>query len=389
MRHPGYILILLLGFYLGCVDPYEPEEITNFGDLVVIDANVNGTTGEASVVLTTTRSLNGEDTIRYISGADVYLQTETGEIYDLRFSRDGTYLADNVILQFGDKIRLHVSVNENRQYVSDFEEYIRTPEIDSVTYRTDADGVKIFVSTHDPNNNTFYYKWDYFETWIFRAAYESLHIYETTADGNLILSSIANRNPAELDSMRFCFRDYVSKQIIVGTSENLGQDIISSRNLFDASYAEGKFKYRYSVLVKQNALTKRSFEYWTNLSAITEGLGGFFDTQPANFDSNIRSSVNPDEVVLGYLNVFSETEKRIFIDATDVQEHETSQTLSDICGTEDLPKFDPQVGNSPLAEQIQGRYILVEKEESAIVATAKCSDCRLTGYYETPEFWED
>jgi hypothetical protein len=380
---------LLLGFYVGCVDPYEPEEITEFGELVVIDANVNGTTGEASVVLTTSRSLNGEDTLEYISGADVYLQTEAGLVYNLPFSQDGTYSADNVLLQFGDKIRLHVNVSETRQYVSDFEEYLRTPEIDSVTYRADADGVKIFVSTHDANNNTFYYKWDYLETWIFSAAYQSLHVYETNATGNLILSSITNRQPAELDSMRFCFKDYASKQIIVGTSENLGQDIISNRNIFDASYAEGKFQYRYSVLVRQNALTKRSFEYWTNLSATTEGLGGFFDTQPANFESNIKNSLNPGEIVLGYFNVFSETEKRIFIDATDVPEHETSETLNDICGTEDLLKFDPQVGNSPLAEQINGRYILVEKEASAVVATAECSDCRLTGYYETPEFWED
>ena len=389
MKQPAYLLILLLGSFLGCRDPYEPLEITEFGELVVIDANVNGTTGEANVVLTASRSLNGEDTLSYISGADVYLQTEAGVVYDLRFSQNGTYSADNVVLQYGDRIRLQVTVSENRQYVSDFEEYIRTPEIDSVTYQADADGVKIFVSTHDPNNNTLYYKWDYFETWIFSAAYESAHVYETNAIGDLILGSISSRNSAELDSMGFCFKDYASKQIVVGTSENLGEDIISNRKVFDASYAEGKFQYRYSVLVKQNALTKRSFDYWTNLSAITEGLGGIFDTQPANVESNIKNSVNPNEAILGYLNVFSETEKRIFIDSSDVPEHETSETLSDICTSQDLLKWDPQVGISPLATQINGRYILVEKEESAIVANAKCCDCRLTGYYETPEFWDN
>ena len=389
MKHPIYIFIFLVGSFLGCRDPYEPPEITDFGELVVIDANVNGTTGEASVVLTASRSLNGEDTLRYISGADVYLETEAGTLFDLRYAGNGNYEANNILLQYGDKIRLHVTVSENRQYVSDFEEYIRTPEIDSVSYRAEADGVKIMVSTQDPNNNTLYYKWDYQETWIFSAAYDSPFIYDTNIFGNLILTSIRKRNPAELDSMKFCFRDYVSKQIIVGTSENLSEDIISNRNLFDASYAEGKFQYRYSVLVKQNALTKRSFDYWTNLSAITEELGGIFDTQPANVESNIKSTVNPDEAVLGYLNVFSETEKRIFIDADDIPEHETSKTLSDICTTEDLLKWDPDVGFSPLSEQINGRYILVDKGESAIVAGAKCCDCRLTGYYETPEFWEE
>ncbi len=389
MKHPGYLLILMLGFYLGCVDPYEPEEITNFGNLVVIDANINGTTGEASVVLTTTRSLTREDTIDYISGAEVYLETEANQIYNLQFTDSGTYIANNVILQFGDKIRLNVNVSENRQYVSDFEEYIRTPEIDSVTFRADTDGVKIFVSTNDPTNNTLYYKWDYIETWIFKAAYESRHVYETFPNGNLILGTISNRDPAEIDSMQFCFKDYVSKQIIVGTSENLSADIISNKNLYEASYQAGKFQYRYSVLVKQNALSKRSFEYWTNLGAVTEGLGGFFDTQPANFESNIRNRINPSEGVLGYFNVFSETSKRLFIDATEVPEHQTSETLTDLCTSEELLERDPDTGGSPLSEQINGRYILVEKEESAIVAGPKCADCRLTGYFQRPEFWED
>ena len=389
MKHHRFLLILSLGFYLGCVDPYEPEEIINFGELVVIDANVNGTTGEASVVLTTTRSLNREDTLNFISGAEVYLQTEANQIYHLQFTDSGTYIADNVILQFGEKIRLQVNVGNSRQYVSDFEEYVRTPEIDSVTYRADAEGVEIFVSTHDPNNNTLYYKWDYVETWIFKAAYESRHVYETAPNGNLILGTISNRNPAEIDSMQFCFKDYLSKQIIVGTSENLSEDIISSRNLFDASYEAGKFQYRYSVQVKQNALSKRSYEYWTNLSAITEGLGGFFDTQPANFESNIKNDLNPDEDVLGYFSVFSETEKRLFIDASEVPEHVTSRTLTDLCTTEELLERDPDTGGSPLSEQINGRYILVEKEESAIVSGPKCCDCRLTGYFERPEFWED
>lgn len=384
------IWIVCLGFLLGCRDPFEPPAIRDFDELIVIDANVNGTSGEALVTLSISKALSSEDATAYISGADVYLQSEGGAIYDLSFQGYGTYRADNVFLEYGDRIKLHVVTGENGRYESEYEEFIETPEIDSVTFNTDSEGVQFYVSTHNTDNSSQYYKWEYFETWVFSSAFDSYYIYDTYPNGDLILSSVRKRDPLQLDSMRFCFRDNISTKILLGSSENLTENIISENELFYSSYAKGKFKYRYSVLIKQNALTKRAYDYWSILGSNTEDIGSIFDKQPSNFESNIVNVSNPEDAVLGYFSVFSETEKRIFIDPSEVPDHETSETLSDLCGVpEILLKWDPQVGYSPLSADINGRYIVIEYTDEASVSSAKCCDCRLTGYKEVPEFWEE
>lgn len=388
MKQQVYILIFLLCSLLGCKDPYNPPEIRNFDELIVIDANVNGTTGQASVVLSKSKPLNATDTTIYISGAEVYLQSEGGVIYDLPSQDYGKYGADNVFLEYGDKIQLKVMINDERQYESEYEEFIKTPKIDSVTFEANDEGVQFFVSTHDPDNSSIYYKWEYFETWIFKSAFESGYVYETNSLGNLILGSITRRDPFEKDSMQFCFKDHLSTQIMLGTSENLSEDIISRKKLFYNSYADGRFKYKYSVLVKQNALTQRSYNYWSILNSNTEELGGIFDKQPSNFDSNIINVINPDEGVLGYFSVYSETEERIFIRSFDTPAHETSEALDDLCTDELLLVWDSELGYSPLSEDINYRYIVDSSDTASTVATDVCCDCRLSGYFETPDFWE-
>lgn len=389
MKHHIYILILCLGALLGCRDPFEPPAIRDFDELIVIDANVNGTTGQSSVVLSISKALNSEDATAYISGADVYLQSAGGAVYDLPYQGNGTYGANNVYLDYGDKIKLHVVTSENGRYESEYEEFIETPEIDSVTFDADSEGVQFYVSTHNTDNSSLYYKWEYFETWVFRSAFDSNYIYDTYPNGNLILSSIRKRNALQIDSMRFCFRDNISTKILLGTSENLSENIISENELFYSSHAQGRFKYRYSVLVKQNALTKRAFDYWSILGSNTEDVGSIFDKQPSNFESNIVNANNADEAVLGYFSVFSETEKRIFIDPSEIPEHETSETLGDLCNPEVLRKWEPDIGYSPLSAEINGRYIVIEFADEASVSSAKCCDCRLTGYKEVPDFWEE
>ena len=387
MKNQVYILLFYIVSFLGCRDPYNPPEIQNFDELIVIDANVNGTTGQASVVLSLSKALNTEDATTYIANAEINLQTDAGAIYILPYLDEGIYSSDDVFLAYGDKVQLHVAINSDRQYVSEYEEFIKTPEIDSITYEADEKGLQFFVSSHDPENSSVYYKWDYFETWLFKSAFDSNFTYETDSRDNLILSSITPRDPATIDSMRFCFKDHVSTKIILGTSEDLNEDIISNEKIFFANYAGGKFRYRYSVLVRQNALTRKSYDYWSILSSNTEDVGSIFDKQPSNFDSNIINMNNPEEVVLGYFSVFSETQKRIFISSSDVPKHETNETLNDLCTKELLKIWDSEIGYSPLIEDTNLRYIVDEQVDAYNVAADICCDCRLTGYKETPDFW--
>jgi hypothetical protein len=86
------------------------------------------------------------------SGGDVFLMHELGG--------GGIYESDNVTLDPAQKYRLRIQTLNNREYASDFRNYIATPVIDSITWEQDVTGVNIFAHAHDNANSTRYYKLD-------------------------------------------------------------------------------------------------------------------------------------------------------------------------------------------------------------------------------------
>jgi hypothetical protein len=43
------------------------------------------------------------------------------------------------------------------------------PPIDSISWKRDEEGVRVFVNTHNPEGNTRYYRWEFEETWEIRS----------------------------------------------------------------------------------------------------------------------------------------------------------------------------------------------------------------------------
>ncbi|WP_332369297.1 DUF4249 family protein [Spirosoma telluris] len=60
---------------------------------------------------------------------------------------------------------MHIKTAKGTDYYSDFVPIITTPPIDSVSWRTQDNSVFFSLTTHDPKNNTHYYRWEYDETW--------------------------------------------------------------------------------------------------------------------------------------------------------------------------------------------------------------------------------
>jgi hypothetical protein len=50
----------------------------------------------------------------------------------------------------------------------------------------------------------------------------------------------------------------------------------------------------------------------------TEQLGSIFDAQPTELKGNIHCTTNPGEIVIGYIDVTQEQDKRIFISNAEV-----------------------------------------------------------------------
>ena len=92
----------------------------------------------------------------------------------------------------------------------------QTPPIDSVSWKYDSTLLHLFLTTHDPSNNTRYYRWSYVETWQYQSTYFSQLIYQN--------GTLRKRTPAE--NVYYCWSSDNSTDILVGTSDALSQDLI-------------------------------------------------------------------------------------------------------------------------------------------------------------------
>ncbi|RYZ97271.1 MAG: DUF4249 family protein [Sphingobacteriaceae bacterium] len=155
---------------------------------------------------------------------------------------------------------------------------------------------------------------------------------------------------------------------------------------------------KYSILVKQYAMTKQEFEFWEIMKKNTEQLGTIFDPQPSQVKGNIHCVTDPAEVVIGYLGVCTVVQKRNYIDKSKLMQFSTKRFYTDC--TADSVLFERIQGNAIIHEEdiyFNRNYILIPLDAITTpfgdvighMGTApRCADCTLRGTKNKPAFWE-
>ncbi|MES1224199.1 MAG: DUF4249 family protein, partial [Bacteroidota bacterium] len=132
------------------------------------------------------------------------------------------------------------------------------------------------------------------------------------------------------------------------------------------------------VLVKQEAIDKETFSYMQTLKKITEQSGSVFDPQPSTINGNIHCINDSKEIAIGYVYASSVTEKRIFIDNSEVPHWDYVSG----CFT-----FYPETP-SDIKFVAAGYYIAVGMNSRGLVLTTDvCGNCTLRGTHQKPDFW--
>jgi len=158
-------------------------------------------------------------------------------------------------------------------------------------------------------------------------------------------------------------------------------------------------RVRYSLLVKQYALTSEAYNYYTQLKQNTEQLGTIFDPQPSELTGNIHSLSDKNEPVIGYVTAGIVGEKRIFIDSSELPGW-TAETPYGGCtldslkyhrlgpGTPGVEYFDVHdliyTGYRTPIDEILGGYAA----GGFMATTPACGDCTLRGTNKQPKFWK-
>lgn len=381
-----YIIILLTIAVASCKKPYNPNVATVKTNYLVVEGVINS--GQDSTIIRLSRTVPLKDLVQAVpeSGAQVTVESDQNTSYLLYDFGNGKYVSPNLNLNISGKYRLHIRTQSGKEYVSDFEAAKTTPPIDSIGFIPQSNGLQLYVNTHDPNNNTRYYRWDYTETWNFHAKYQSGFISDGT--------EMVNRPQAQ--QVYTCFASEVSSDIVLGSSAKLANDVIYQTMLTQIPSTSEKLETRYSVLVRQYALTREEYDFWQNLKKNTEQLGSIFDAQPSSAPGNIHCLSDPSEHVLGYVGVTNAQQKRIFIGR-----EQLPQTWREVypytCSLDSL-FLHSFTGQNQVAEFLiplgSGNYAIepfADKRGTLLGYTAsdaQCADCTIRGTTAMPAFWK-
>ena len=181
--------ILFVTFILlitSCVSQFIPKT-TEDRDLLVVEGLITDQPGPYTIKLSRPFHLGINNVARPLVGCDVKVSDDQGQSFSFIETAPGTYFSDSATFQgvIGRFYTLHISttsVNDNRNYESVPVELKPVPPIDSIYYEKQtlamgegndpsAEGCKIFLNTHDPDNKCKFYRWEYTETWEFRLPY--------------------------------------------------------------------------------------------------------------------------------------------------------------------------------------------------------------------------
>lgn len=393
------VIMWILSMVSDCRKSYAPSEITANHLFLTVDGLINmNVNTESSFKLTRSQKLS--DTFPSIPelGATVNIMNGAGISFPLTDTGfNGIYVSTALTLDPSQKYILTVTTKDGNQYASEPVTPKQTPPIDSVYWTLGTDGstgeqaINIFLNTHDPSNNTRFYRWDFTETWEHESLYKTLY---------LVLN---NKIVLVYDSAKHawhCWSSASSTNILLGSSAALSTDIISRAPVARIYQNDPRMDSRYSILVRQYAIDASTYDYWALVQKQSETLGSLFDTQPAQLTGNMHNQKEPAEPVYGFVSASTVQEKRIFISNHDVSGWKSvpTQKCNQLAYFVDTPTQDSNTyyetdpnftfysfgslqSNLPGGKPLKGPF--------QFLITPACLDCTFQGGSTSkPPFWQ-
>ncbi len=379
-------LLLILFFATGCKIEYRPTFQSPASGYLVVEGFINSN-GPTAITLSRTLKINDDSVVdNREHNAMVNIESESNESFPLYETGDGVYTSSALQLNGSEKYRVKIKTRDGKEYASDFSSYRTTPDIDSLSWTRNSDGVKIYINTHDDQSQTGYYNWKYEETWEYHAAYYSQLEFIIDPDTKLVVGvKFKNADKSIDSSLKKCWKTVHSSNINIGSSERLSSNHIYFPIMTIPS-ADEKLSVLYFIKVRQYAISNEAYSYLQKLKKNTEEIGSIFAAQPSQLTGNIHCTTDPSETVIGFVEVSQEKQESIFINNKEVP----GWNYNDGCANYLL-----QNNAAELKEKAGGLFPTVPFEVTytgriiSFYATTdiNCQDCTLRGSNVKPAFW--
>lgn len=389
LTNSSMILILLMLFFAlkSCVVPYIPDPPEN-DQLLVVEGLISDQNEINTIKISKSRPLwIGQGPV-FLTGCEVWITDDLGNLDNLKETTIGTYITDSSTFKgiVGRKYTLHIKTNPangSLNYESFPMELKPVPSIDSLYYEKKVfatnylpvEGCQIYLDTHDPLNNSHFYRWAYSETWEINLPF-----------------NIQNK---------VCWRTVNSKNILLKNSSLLAENRVVGYPVKTIENPIDRLTVKYSILVKQYSLNEDEYIYWEALKTSLDQQGGLYDIIPPIIPNNIYCVENPNEKTLGYFSVSAISSRRIFI-KDNFTGYDQSCNSSIFFG---LPKIDmnstsPTFGKDISIDGLDATVWVAEDHTDEtppyriLVYNRWCSDCTQKGVFgdyknKRPSFWDE
>lgn len=376
----SYCFIIILA--LSCRQTYDLPFTGPAKGYLVVEGFINSGAGATTIKISRALGLVDSVLTRPEKSAVVTVEGNDNSIAPLAEISDGTYEADQLSISPNQQYRLHIKTLDGAEYYSAYATPKVTPAIDSISWEKTGKGVEVFVNTHDPTNNSTYYRWEYEETWEYHSAYYSILKYRYHPVSKHPYA-VDPRPADESNKLFYCWQREKSSAILVGSSSHFSEDRIHLP-LTVVPNTSWKLSVLYSILVYQYAVSAEEHEFFRRMKKNTENLGSLFDAQPSELVGNIHNSRNANEVVVGYVGIYNRQEKRIYIKNSEVPNWGYNQ------GCELFEAGNNELGYAGFKTDVPIKvhiYGMRNDTLSVYVALSPCGDCTLRGTNIKPSFW--
>ncbi len=368
----------------GCIEPFTPN-IDESEESLVIEGQITDQEGYHYIHISRTAPYYDPHKIPE-PDCQVEVVDNYGNAFEFYESDSGLYMQwiPKDFLNIGTQYKVKVITTDGNEYESDFNELLSSsPPIDSIYYEIETretndpdkplNGIQFYLDLNAPPGDfARNYRWELEETWEYEAAYRIQYYYDGTI------------HPIDDPFFLFrCWRTEPIRKIYTFTTRYLSGNTINKFPLHYVSNQTSRLKIKYSLLVKQYSLSNTAYDYWFQVQKQSQERGGLYETQPVQIQGNISNINDPEEVVLGFFDVSSVPEKRIFVSESfnfriygpncylRIIEHERQLSMYTIFPVYMISRNSMGVG-PPYG-----------------VGYGTCFDCRAGGgKTERPDFWE-
>jgi len=391
----NFILVIAFIFIIkSCIEPYEIESISS-SDILTVEGRLTNETKQHQILLSRTFSIN-ETTINPEKNATVYIIDQNGNSYNFSETEDGTYISDAVFsAQINTEYTLKIETSNGKKISSTPQKFTAIASIDNLsvekeTNTNNEEVVNIKTNSLSTSDDAKYYYFEYDETFkIIAPKWSSITLDTTNSFGITKVLRVGQED-------RVCYKTIHS----FGTrnqieTASLVENKIENFTVRSISTNDYILTHRYSILVKQYLQNSNAYSYYTTLNSFADSGNIFSENQIGFIEGNISNENNVDEKIIGFFEVNSVTEKRLFFNREDVLE-----TIPDfISPCDEILVLNGEQVNTSTGLISHYLYLLrndwIFHREDGFPATSTylvkkvCGDCTVLGTNEQPDFWID